>query len=85
MLPIIGEWKGQPTPGMVFVGRRGQPFFWSPFGKALVQSDDMQTNHDYNLCIAGTMGSGKSVLMNELMTNVLSIGGRVIVLDKGRS
>jgi conjugal transfer ATP-binding protein TraC len=85
MLPVIGEWKGQPTPGMIFVGRRGQPFFWSPFGKALVQSDDMQTNHDYNLCIAGTMGSGKSVFMNELMTNILSLGGRVIVLDKGRS
>ena len=85
LLPILGEWKGQPTPGMVLIGRRGQPFFWSPFGKALVKSHDMQTNHDYNLCIAGTMGSGKSVLMNELMTNILSIGGRVIVLDKGRS
>ena len=85
MLPIIGEWKGQPTPGMVFVGRRGQPFFWSPFGKALVQSEDMQTNHNYNVCIAGNTGSGKSVLMNELMTNILSLGGKVIVLDKGRS
>ena len=85
MLPILGEWKGQPTPGMVLVGRRGQPFFWSPFGKALVQSDDMVTAHNYNVCIAGSMGSGKSVLMNELMTNVLSVGGKVIVLDKGRS
>ena len=85
MLPIIGEWKGQPTPGMILVGRRGQPFFWSPFGKALVQSEDMVTSHNYNVCIAGSMGSGKSVLMNELMTNVLGIGGKVIVLDKGRS
>jgi conjugal transfer ATP-binding protein TraC len=85
MLPIIGEWKGQPTPGMIFIGRRGQPFFWSPFGKALVQSDDMQTDHNFNVCIAGTTGSGKSVLMNELMTNILSLGGKVIVLDKGRS
>ena len=85
MLPILGEWKGQTTPGMILVGRRGQPFFWSPFGKALVQSDDMVTSHNYNVCIAGSMGSGKSVLMNELMTNVLSVGGRVIVLDKGRS
>ena len=74
MLPIIGEWKGQPTPGMILVGRRGQPFFWSPFGKALVQSEDMVTSHNYNVCIAGSMGSGKSVLMNELMTNVLGIG-----------
>ena len=85
MLPILGEWKGQPTPGMILIGRRGQPFFWSPFGKALVQSDDMTTSHNYNVCIAGSMGSGKSVLMNELMTNVLSVGGKVIVLDKGRS
>ncbi|MGI4851420.1 MAG: type IV secretion system protein TraC [Janthinobacterium lividum] len=85
MLPILGEWKGQSTPGMILVGRRGQPFFWSPFGKALVQSEDMTTSHNYNVCIAGSMGSGKSVLMNELMTNVLSVGGKVIVLDKGRS
>ena len=85
MLPIIGEWKGQPTPGMILIGRRGQPFFWSPFGKALVQSDDMQTGHNYNVCIAGSMGSGKSVLMNELMCTILSLGGKVIVLDKGRS
>ena len=85
MLPILGEWKGQPTPGMIFIGRRGQPFFWSPFGKVLIESDDMQTDHNYNVCIAGSTGSGKSVLMNELMTNILSVGGRVIVLDKGRS
>jgi conjugal transfer ATP-binding protein TraC len=85
MLPILGEWKGQKSPGLLLTGRRGQLFFWSPFGKVLVPSDDMQTNHNYNLCIAGTMGSGKSVLMNELMTTVLGVGGRVIVLDKGRS
>ena len=85
MLPLLGEWKGQPTPGMLLVGRRGQPFYWSPFGKALVSQGDTTTNHNYNLCLAGTMGSGKSVFMDDLMSSVLGVGGRVIVLDKGRS
>lgn len=85
LLPLLGEWKGQSTPGMLLVGRRGQPFFWSPFGKALARQGDTATNHNYNLCLAGTMGSGKSVFMDDLMTSVLGVGGRVIVLDKGRS
>jgi conjugal transfer ATP-binding protein TraC len=35
--------------------------------------------------VAGQSGSGKSVFMNELMTTVLGVGGKVFVLDMGRS
>lgn len=86
MLPILGEWKGQRAPGMPLVGRRGQLFFWNPFGEALLPgATNAQTDHNYNVCIAGQSGSGKSVFMNELMATVMGVGGKVFVLDLGRS
>ncbi|MDC0345027.1 TraC family protein, partial [Alphaproteobacteria bacterium] len=84
LLPIIAEWKGQ-TVGMPLYGRRGQVFFWSPFGEGLLPQSKAQTDHNFNLCIAGQSGSGKSVFAQELMMNILSVGGRVFVLDYGRS
>jgi conjugal transfer ATP-binding protein TraC len=86
MLPIVAEWKGQASPGIPLIGRRGQLFFWNPFGTAfLPHSKNAQTNHNYNVCIAGQTGSGKSVFMNEMVSNVIGVGGRVFVLDFGRS
>ena len=90
LLPIIGEWKGDlSSPGMLLVGRRGQIMYWSPFGSALVaklgQNTNCAPNENFNLCIAGVPGSGKSVFMQELMLSVLGVGGRVFVLDYGRS
>src|SRR3546814_11594275 len=29
--PMQGEYLGSVHPHLLFVGRRGQPFFWSPF------------------------------------------------------
>ncbi len=86
LLPILGEWKGQAAPGMLLYGRRGQVFMWNPFSTALLpNAKNAQTDHNYNVCIAGQSGSGKSVFMQELMVSVLGIGGRVFVLDYGRS
>jgi conjugal transfer ATP-binding protein TraC len=76
LLPLQGEWKGTPTPAMILTGRRGQPFSWSPFDN---------TAGNYNACVVGRSGSGKSVFMQELMTSILGLGGRVFVLDVGRS
>jgi len=76
LLPIQGEWKGTSTPGMLLVGRRGQIFTWSPF-------DNKAGN--YNVCVVGRSGSGKSVLMQEMVTTTLAIGGLVFVFDVGRS
>ena len=91
LLPIIGEWKGDlSSPGMILVGRRGQIMYWSPFGGALVLRPDSGTfssapNENFNLCIVGVPGSGKSVFMQELMLSILGVGGKVFVLDYGRS
>jgi conjugal transfer ATP-binding protein TraC len=76
LLPIQGEWKGTLTPSMIFTGRRGQIFTWSPFDN---------DGGNYNVAVVGSSGSGKSVFMQELMTSTLGIGGQVFVLDVGRS
>ncbi len=76
VLPIQGEFKGTSTPGMLFAGRRGQLFYWYPF-------DNKGGNS--NVCVVGRSGSGKSVFMQELVANILGLGGNVYVLDVGRS
>ncbi|MBX9620672.1 MAG: type IV secretion system protein TraC [Alphaproteobacteria bacterium] len=76
LIPLQGEWQGTKSPGMMLTGRRGQIFYWSPF-------DNNEGN--YNTCVVGRSGSGKSVFMQELLTSILGMGGRVFVLDVGRS
>ena len=76
LMPIQGEWVGTDSPGMLLLGRRGQMTTWSPF-------DNKGGN--YNVSVVGRSGSGKSVFMQELMTSTLGQGGRVFVLDVGRS
>ncbi len=76
LLPLQGEWKGTATPGMLLGGRCGQVMRWYPF-------DNNAGN--YNVCVVGRSGSGKSVFMQELMTTTLGLGGKVFVLDVGRS
>jgi conjugal transfer ATP-binding protein TraC len=76
LMPIQGEWQGTKSPGVMLIGRRGQLFTWSPF-------DNNEGN--YNTCVVGRSGSGKSVFMQELLTSMLGMGGRVFVLDVGRS
>jgi conjugal transfer ATP-binding protein TraC len=76
LMPLQGEWHGTKSQGLLLVGRRGQIFTWSPF-------DNDKGN--YNTCVVGRSGSGKSVFMQEFMTSMLGMGGRVFVLDVGRS
>jgi conjugal transfer ATP-binding protein TraC len=76
LMPLQGEWQGTASPGVMLVGRRGQIFTWSPF-------DNNEGN--YNTCVVGRSGSGKSVFMQELLTSMLGMGGRVFVMDVGRS
>jgi len=75
-LPIQGEWSGTNTPGMLFVGRRGQLMNWNPF-------DNKSGN--YNCIVAGRSGAGKSVFMQDMLLHGLRMGAKVYVLDVGRS
>jgi len=74
-VPMISEWKGNSLDGMPLVGRRGQMAFWDPFVSA----------SNYNGVVIGASGSGKTVFLAELMLNQMAVGGRVFVLDLGRS
>lgn len=76
VLPVLGEWQGTTTPGMLLSGRRGQLFYWYPF--------DNQSGN-YNCAVVGKSGAGKSVFMEEFVSSLMGQGGRVYVLDVGRS
>ena len=76
LVPLQGEWKGTTTPGILLGGRRGQLLTFCPF-------DNKAGN--YNVTVVGRSGAGKSVFMQELMSSTLGLGGRVFVLDVGRS
>ena len=75
MSPVFGELKGTYKPTLLLQARRGQLMNWSPF----------DSNTNYNVAIAGASGSGKSVLMQEIITQHLSEGARVVVVDVGGS
>jgi conjugal transfer ATP-binding protein TraC len=74
--PVQGEYLGGPVPHLLFVGRRGQPFYWSPF-------ENGAGNH--NVAICGKSGSGKSVLLQEMCAALRGTGAQVVVIDDGRS
>jgi conjugal transfer ATP-binding protein TraC len=74
--PMQGEYAGSPVPHLLLLGRRGQPFFWSPFENAA-------GNH--NVAVVGKSGSGKSVALQEMTAALVGAGAKVIVIDDGRS
>lgn len=74
--PLQGEWKGTKTPSLLLPGRRGQLAVWNPF-------DNPEGN--FNVAIAAKSGSGKSVFTQEYIVSILGSGGRVWVIDVGRS
>jgi len=76
LAPIQGEYLGGNNPHMMFIGRRGQPFFWSPF-------ENTAGNH--NVAVFGKSGSGKSVALQELCSSFVGAGAKVVVIDDGRS
>ena len=81
LAPVHGEWRGQgggsdAPPALLLVGRRGQPACWSPFANEA---------GNYNVTVTGKSGSGKSVLMQELVAGIAGAGGEAVVIDDGRS
>jgi len=75
LTPCVGEWWGNSNQGMILMGRRGQLASWDPFA----------TDGNLNTVVIGPSGSGKSVFMQEMIMGHLGQGGRVFVLDLGRS
>lgn len=75
LLPILGDWRGTGTPVMSFISRNGQ----------LMSVDLFDSSTNYNTVVAAQSGSGKSFLANYLIESYLSVGGKVWVIDVGRS
>ena len=76
MAPLLGEWHGVGRPVIPMWGRRGQAMSLDLFGNL---------SGNYNAAICGTSGSGKSVLLNSIALSYLGVGGRVWIIDIGRS
>jgi conjugal transfer ATP-binding protein TraC len=73
--PLQGEWKGTKSPSLLLPGRRGQIALWNPF--------DNEGN--FNIVIVAAPRKGKSALTNEYIMAILGAGGRVWVIDVGKS
>jgi conjugal transfer ATP-binding protein TraC len=74
--PTLAEWKGDGSPLLQLIGRRGQ----------LISVDPWQNKAgNYNIAVSAASGAGKSVFTEELITSVLGVGGRAWVFDRGRS
>lgn len=74
--PLQGELKGMKVPRLMLTGKRGQLFWFDPFSNE---------SGNYNVCITGKSGSGKSVFMQELAHSIVGSGGRLWIIDVGRS
>lgn len=74
--PLQGEWVGTPSASLLLPGRRGQIAFWNPF-------DNESGN--YNIAITAAPGKGKSAFTQDYINAILGAGGRVWVIDAGRS
>jgi conjugal transfer ATP-binding protein TraC len=74
--PFIGEWKGTGSPLLMLIGRKGQIQFFDPF-------DNRKGN--FNMACAATSGAGKSFFSQEMISSMISTGGRIFVIDSGDS
>jgi conjugal transfer ATP-binding protein TraC len=74
--PLQGEWKGTERGILLLPGRRGQVAMWNPF-------DNKEGN--YNVSVAAASGKGKSALMQDYVVGLHGFGGRVWIIDVGRS
>jgi conjugal transfer ATP-binding protein TraC len=75
-IPCVAEWQGMGNPILTMFGRRGQAIgidtFANPAG-------------NYNGCVVGASGSGKSNFLIELAQRTFATGGKVWIIDVGRS
>ena len=75
MLPVVGDWKGTGTPVITLLSRNGQ----------LMGIDLFDSATNYSALVAAESGSGKSFFTNFLVTNYLSLGADIYLIEVGRS
>ena len=79
LMPVFADGQNYTSPLMLFVGRRGQLFFFDNY-KA-----PMDNNGNFNMVVVGASGRGKSVWLQEYSVSLLRNGGQVVIIDDGRS
>lgn len=84
MLPLAGDFKGSPARAGD-ASRKPMAMLVSRSGELMPVDVFANRNGNYNAVVAGTSGSGKSVLTQEMVMSVLASGGRVWVFDIGKS
>ena len=84
MLPLTGDSRGSP-PRAGDTRRKPMLMLTARSGELMPIDIFANRNGNYNAVVAGTSGSGKSVLTQEIVTSVLATGGRVWVFDIGKS
>lgn len=77
LLPIVADFK-MCRQGVLLSSFRNQINFFDMY------SEDLPTAN-YNIAVAATSGAGKSFLVQDILSYVLSIKGRCFVIDLGQS
>lgn len=75
LMPVVADWKGTGSPVMTLLSRNGQ----------LMNVDLFDSPTNYSALVAAESGSGKSFLVNFLVTAYMSIGADVYLIEVGRS
>ena len=75
VMPLIGCFKGNQRPVLKFLNRNGQ----------VCGIDFFSSITNYNCCIIGQSGTGKSFLTNSIVLSHLQVGTKVVVFDIGKS
>ncbi|PAF46327.1 hypothetical protein BKH46_08040 [Helicobacter sp. 12S02634-8] len=75
IIPLIASFKGIGDPVLRFFARTGQ----------CVGIDFWASQNNYNACIIGPSGSGKSFLSNSIQASHLQAGVKLTIFDKGKS
>lgn len=73
--PLISSFKGIGSPILRFFARTGQ----------VVGIDFWASQNNYNVCVIGPSGTGKSFLSNSIQSSHLQAGTKITIFDKGRS
>jgi conjugal transfer ATP-binding protein TraC len=75
MLPVIADWKGTGTPVVTLLSRNGQ----------LMGVDLFDSPTNFSALVCAESGSGKSFFTQFLVTNYLSLGADIYLIEVGRS
>ncbi|PIU00989.1 MAG: hypothetical protein COT74_00310 [Bdellovibrionales bacterium CG10_big_fil_rev_8_21_14_0_10_45_34] len=76
LLPLYGAWPGHSQPSILLKSRSGSILTFNPFDSSMSNSNQL---------ISGASGSGKSVMVNILILQMLKENPKVFFIDIGGS